>query len=225
METKTLSLDDCGLKFAASDGIFSGYGAVFGNVDSHKDVIAPGAFADVIKSGDPVHVYINHGWIRGELPVGRWGGLSEDTKGLIGEASLEMKMPAALNGYWAMKSGLVSGLSIGYKADPASIERRADGARVINRMLKLKEISIVTDPSNDLARIDAVKSADLLAAIDELKTIRDVECLLRDAAGLSKGAAVALVARVKAVLSAGDPQEEEAKAMQELAERFARLAA
>ena len=227
METKTLGMDQCGVKFAAAEGRFSGYGSVFGVVDSHKDIIMPGAFAEVIKTGDPVHVYVNHGWLRGELPVGKWTGLNEDQVGLAGEADLVMQMPSAANGYWAMKSGLVSGLSIGYLADPAGIERRQDGVRVIHRMKALKEISIVTDPSNQQARVTDVKSSELLEAIEEVKTVRDLESFLRDAGGLSKGAAEALVARVKSVLGVGEPspQGDETKAMAEALERFYRIGA
>lgn len=227
METKSLSLESCGLKFAGADGTFSGYGSVFGNVDSHKDIIMPGAFAEVIKSGNPVHVYVNHGWMRGELPVGKWDGLAEDAYGLKGDAGLQMQMPSAINAYWAVKGGLVSGLSIGYLPDPAGTERRSDGVRVIHRMKALKEISIVTDPSNRAAQITDVKSAELLDAIDEVKTIRDFECLLRDAAGLSKVAATALVARAKSIfVPQGEPVgTAEDKALKALADRLARLAA
>jgi HK97 family phage prohead protease len=227
METKTLLLSDCGLKFAAAEGSFSGYGSVFGILDSHKDIIMPGAYADVIKSGAPVHVYVNHGWLRGELPVGKWDALEEDTVGLKGAAGLQMQMPTAMNAYWAVKGGLVSGLSIGYLPDPAGVERRQDGTRVIHRMKMLKEISIVTDPSNRMAQITDIKSADILEAIDEVKTIRDLETLLRDAAGLSKSAATALVGRTKAILAPqGEPDgAAEAKVMQSLAERLQRLAA
>lgn len=224
VETKTLSSSDCAIKFAETEGRFTGYGSVFGVVDSHRDIIMPGAYADVIKSGDPVHVYVNHGWMRGDLPVGKWEGLKEDNVGLFGEAGMEMRMPSATNAFWAVKGNLVSGLSIGYLPDPAGIERRSDGVRVIHRMKMLKEISIVTDPSNKQAQITAIKSAEFLEMVDEVKTIRDLETLLRDAAGLSKGAATALVARAKAVLIAGEPQDAEAKAMQQLADRFARLA-
>ena len=41
----------CELKLAPSDTgemSFSGYGAVFGNIDSYGDVIQPGAFADTL---------------------------------------------------------------------------------------------------------------------------------------------------------------------------------
>jgi len=224
MELKNLSLSDCAIKFASAEGRFRGYGSVFGVVDSHKDVIMPGAYAEVIKSGDPVFTYVNHGWMRGELPVGKWEGLAEDAVGLIGESSLEMKMPSAANAFWAVKSNLVSGLSIGYVPDPAGIERRSDGVRVIHRMKRLKEISIVTDPSNAYAQITDVKNAGLLEAINEIESIRDLECLLRDAAGLTKGAAVALVARAKVVLSAGEPHDAQTKAMQAFADRLQRIA-
>lgn len=225
METKTLSLSDCGIKFAETEGRFSGYGSVFGVKDTHKDIIMPGAYSEVIKSGNPVHVYVNHGWLRGELPVGKWDDLSEDNVGLKGDAGLQMKMPSAVNAYWAVKGGLVNGLSIGYIADPAGVERQQDGTRVIHRMKALKEISIVTDPSNKFAQITDIKSIELLDAIEEIKSVRDLEGLLRDAAGLSKGAAVALVARARVVLGVGDPYEEQTKAMQAIADRLHRIAA
>lgn len=227
METKALALDECGIKFAAAEGTFTGYGSVFGVVDSHKDMIMPGAFAEVIKSGSPVHVYVNHGWLRGELPVGKWAGLAEDVKGLVGDAALQMQMPTAVNAYWAVKGELVTGLSIGYVPDPSGIERRQDGVRVIHRMKALREISIVTDPSNAQAQITDIKSADVLRAIEELKTVRDVESLLRDVAGFSKGAAAALVARAKSIVAEGEPghASAEAKYLQQIAQVTARLAA
>lgn len=227
METKALPIESCAIKFAGAEGAFSGYGSVFGNVDSHKDIVMPGAFAEVIKSGSPVHVYVNHGWTRGELPVGKWDSLAEDSYGLKGDASLQMQMPSAVNAYWAAKGGLVSGLSIGYLPDPAGTERRADGVRVIHRMKALKEISIVTDPSNRAAQILDVKSAEILGAIEEIKTIRDLESLLRDAAGLSKSAATALVSRAKLIfVPQGEPAgDAEQRAMKAVAERLQRMAA
>lgn len=228
VEVKALSLAHCDIKFAAAEGQFSGYGSVFGVVDSHKDIIMPGAFSEVLKSGNPVHVYVNHGWMRGELPVGKWDALTEDAVGLRGDAALQMKMPSAVNAYWAVKGDLVRGLSIGYLPDPSGVERRQDGTRVIHRMKALKEISVVTDPSNSYAQVTDIKSGDLLRQIEEVKTIRDFESLLRDAAGLNKAAATALVARVKSVLCGeGEPaaQSSEARALKDLTERLQRLAA
>lgn len=210
---KSLSLSDCDLKFAEAEGGFSGYGSVFGVVDAVSDLIMPGAYAEVLHSGAPVDVYVNHGWLRGELPVGRWNGLKEDPRGLSGAADLMMKMPTAANAYWAMKGGLVNGLSVAIIPDRKSTERRADGVRVIHRVAALKEISIVTDPANGEARVTEVKSTDELAEeISAIQTIRDFERFLRDAGGLSKGAADALTARAKTIFGLGDPGGEEVDA-------------
>ena len=52
-------------------------------------------------------------------------------------------------------------------------------------------------PADSAARIDlsSVKSAELEESIGDLETIRDFERFLRDAGGLSKGLAEALVSR------------------------------
>lgn len=223
MLRKTLSLSDADVKFAAADGVFTGYGSVFGVVDAHNDLIMPGAYADVLASGNPVDVYVNHDWINGALPVGRWSGLSEDARGLSGQAELVMQMRGGSDAYWAMKRGLVNGLSVAIIPDNKSTERRADGVRVIHRIKALKEISIVTDPANDQARVTDIKYMDdALEAVEELQTVRDFERFLRDAGGLSKGLATALVGRAKMIFATGElgQCDVEAKAMSELAKRL-----
>lgn len=223
MLRKTLSLSDAEVKFAGADGIFTGYGSVFGVVDAHNDLIMPGAYADVLSSGAPVDVYVNHDWINGALPVGRWNNLSEDARGLSGTAELVMQMRGGSDAYWAMKRGLVNGLSVAIIPDNKSIERRADGVRVIHRIKALKEISVVTDPANADARVTDVKFMDdALEAADEIQTVRDFERFLRDAGGLSKGLANALVSRAKLIFAQGEPgaAEAEAKAFAELEARI-----
>jgi uncharacterized protein len=221
---QTLSLNNCDIKFAAAEGAFSGYGSVFGNVDTKNDIIMPGAYAELLKDGGDVPVYVNHGWLNNALPVGKWSGLKEDDRGLFGEAGLVMQMPSAVDAYWGMKSGLVTGLSVAILPDAKATERRADGVRVIHRIKALKEISIVTDPANGEARVTDIKTADEVAQIE---TIRDFERFLREAGGLTKGATEALVARAKIIFSRGDPgiEEVEAKAMNELAAIMHRLQA
>ena len=88
------------IKFA-SDGTdameFSGYGAVFGNVDAYGDVIVPGAFADTLaaahKSGVfPAMLSQHGGWgmtAQDLTPVGVWSSLSEDGIGLKLDGDLE----------------------------------------------------------------------------------------------------------------------------------------
>jgi uncharacterized protein len=224
-----LPLNDCELKFAATaEGSFSGYGSVFGNVDLKGDIVMPGAYADVLASGAPVDVYVNHDWMSGQLPVGRWSDLKEDDRGLRGSADLVMQMHRAADAYHAMKAGLVSGLSVAFIPDPKAINRRSDGVREIHRVKALKEISIVTDPANPAAQVTSLKFAeatDLLEAIEQVGTLREFESFLRDAGGLTKGAAQALTARAKVIFGEREADEDpQVKQLAALADRFQRLA-
>jgi len=205
---QTLSLSDCEIKFAASEGSFSGYGSVFGVLDSKNDIIMPGAYAEVLKSGGGVPVYVNHGWLRGELPVGMWADLKEDDRGLYGQAGLVMQMPSAVNAYWGMKSGLVTGLSVAIIPDSKATERRSDGARVIHRIKAMKEISVVTEPANGESRIVDVKFKDEL---DQVETIRDFERLLRDVGAFDQAAAKLLTAKARDLFVQRDVGDEESQ--------------
>ena len=205
---QTLSLSDCDIKFASSEGSFSGYGSVFGVLDSKNDIIMPGAYAEVLKSGGGVPVYVNHGWLRGELPVGMWADLKEDDRGLYGQAGLVMQMPSAVNAYWGMKSGLVTGLSVAIIPDSKATERRSDGARVIHRIKAMKEISIVTEPANDESRIVDVKFKDEL---EQVETVRDFERLLRDVGAFDQAAAKLLTAKARDLFVQRDVGDEESQ--------------
>lgn len=207
METKQIDLTRCELKFADSIGEFSGYGSVFDVVDDQKDIVKPGAFDEVLKSGDPVKVYVNHGWKRGELPVGMWTDLEQDSVGLKGSAKLETRMPKALDAYWSVKSGMVNGLSIGFAIDPAAIEIRSGGGRIIHSFAYLKEISIVDVPSNGQSLITGVKEGYeeyILTEIGNVTTVRELERFLREVSGLTRAASAFLVSRARDVLIAGD---------------------
>lgn len=210
---QTLSLSECDIKFAASEGTFSGYGSVFGNVDSYDDVIMAGAYSEVLKKDQAVPVYVNHGWLDGKLPVGSWSGLKEDDRGLFGDASLVMKMPSAIDAYWGIKSGLVSGLSVAIVPDPEYTEYRADGIRIIHKIKMLKEISIVNEPANAEARVFSVKAAE---EIGRIETVRDFERLLRDVGAFNNATAKQLVAKAKDIFRQRDADEDaEAQSSQE----------
>ena len=215
---RDVSIIECDLKFAQTEGAFSGYGSVFGNIDQHGDIIMPGAFAEVLKTDDHVPAYVNHGWLRGDLPVGVWSSLKEDDRGLHGSAALVMQMPSAVDAYWGVKSGLVTGLSVAIIADKKTVERRGDGTRVIHHIKALKEISLVTDPANEAARVTDVKFGDDL---DSIETVRELERFLRDAGGLSKAAATTLIARAKTLFGGGTSPDDVTR---EIAERLRRIA-
>lgn len=221
---KHLSLSDVSLKMEGEAGRFAGYASVFGGVDDYGDTIVRGAFASTLRQHGMPKMFFNHDW--SSIPVGKWTKATEDDHGLLVEGEFTPGLAAADAVRAAMKHGTIDGLSIGGYVKQGDFELTENG-RVIRKWSKLVEVSPVVFPADAAARVDAdsVKGADLIEAINEIETIRDLESLLRDAAGLTKGAAIALVARARVVLGAGDPHEAQAKATQELVERIKRLAA
>lgn len=188
-------------------GSFEGYGAVYGNIDDHEDLIEPGAFAKSLLDRDRggralPPMYKMHGAMTGNRhePIGVWDAMSEDANGLHVKGRLiGLDTEQGKWTYAQLKEGALKGLSIGYRV-PAHGARKGSGRpgepkRVI-KMATLREISLVDDPSNALARVYAMKSlmaGDDAALADEIKTIRDFEDFLRDA-GFSNAAARAIAA-------------------------------
>lgn len=221
---KTLQLSDVQLKMDGDAGAFAGYASVFGGVDGYGDTIVRGAFESTLRNHGKPKMFFNHSW---GMPIGKWLVAKEDDKGLYVEGEFTPGLGQAADTRAAMKHGTLDGLSIGGYLKAGDYEETEKG-RIIRKWSHLVEVSPVVFPADGAARIDAdsVKTADVIEAIAAIDTVRDIESFLRDAGGLTKGAAAALVARVKVVLT--DPGEPgvgaaEAKQMQQLHERLARL--
>lgn len=199
MEFTTIPIGLAELKFTDDQSAFSGYASVFGGVDSYGDTIHPGAFSDVLARTDTFKMYLNHGWKSGALPIGKIR-VSEDSRGLrVERAEFTPGLASANEAKVAVAHGTVDGLSIGWRPDPERTKRKSGGiGRDIYRVAYLKEISIVDWPADEAARISDIKSA-----IEAANTIREIETVLRDAAGLSRAVAETLVSKIKA-LGCGD---------------------
>lgn len=198
------------VKFApdeAAAGSFEGYGAVFGNIDSHGDVIEPGAFAksllDRERAGRGLPpMYKMHGAVTGNRndPVGIWEAMSEDANGLHVKGRLVgLDTEQGKWTYAQMREGALKGLSIGYRVPPAGSRRGSGKAGEPQRYIKtalLREVSLVDDPSNVLARVYSAKSTDEDSQMwaDQIKTIRDFEEFLREVGDFSHAAAKAIAA-------------------------------
>lgn len=219
---KTLNLDAVDLKFDGERGTFAGYASVFGGVDSYGDTIVRGAFASSLKRNGKPKMFYNHDW---HMPIGKYVVAKEDEKGLWVEGEFTPDLTLSSEVRAAMKHGTVDGLSIGGFIKKGDYEE-TEGGRVIRRWDNLVEVSPVVFPADSAARVDAgsIKSTDI--DLEGIETVRDFERFLRDVGGLSKGAAVALVARAKAILSRGEPEEESAEARLEraLVDRVSRVA-
>lgn len=184
---------DYEVKAVDEAGRFSGYGSVFGVVDSYNEIVAPGAFLESLDEtrakGRTFPVLWQH---RTAEPIGNWdiSSLKEDTRGLLGDADLWLEeAPYARIAHRGMKSKAVTGLSIGYYVRESSFDEKTR-IRTLTK-LDLVEISIVTTPANDEARIDAVKAK---LAHGGMPTLPEFEQLLREA-GFSKTQAAVVANR------------------------------
>ena len=220
---KHLSLSDVSLKMSGDAGVFEGYASVFGGVDSYGDTIIKGAFESTLRNNGLPKMFFGHDW---GMPIGKWTSAKEDDNGLYVKGELTPGLGLAGDVHAALKHGTLDGLSIGGYIKLGDYDTTETG-RVIRKWSTLVEVSPVVFPADSAARVDGstVKGADLIEMINAIESVRDLESLLRDAAGLSKGAAVALVARAKEVLGVGEPHEVQTKAMQAIADRLARIAA
>lgn len=199
-----------------------GYGSVFGNVDAYGDVVAPGAFAQTLAEAKSSGVYpamlSQHGGLAGgdPTPVGVWTSLAEDERGLKVAGQLA-DTPRGQEIYALLKMQprpALSGLSIGFRALEWAERSKPDEPRRTLKAVKLYEISFVTFPANDRARVTDVKTA-----IDQIETLADVEEVLRDA-GFSRRDACALVSRTRMLAVAAQRDAADVEAVKAAARRL-----
>lgn len=197
------------MKFADGKvGAFSGYGAVFGNVDAGGDLIERGAFKQSLREwedkGKLPPMLLQHGGgifgggVDDMLPVGKWTSMEENAKGLKVEGELfAMTTERGQYIYEGLKAGAIDGLSIGYRVKEYTLGTKPNEPRRRLKTLELRELSIVTFPMNDRARVGSVKS---------IKTIREFEDFLRDVGGFSHAQAKAIASQG---FKASDPRDED----------------
>lgn len=216
MEFKSISLGDAELKFAPDTG-FTGYASKFGGVDSYGDTIHPGAFGRVAGSEAEVKMYFNHGWIKREIPIGKMRVVQDDVGLRVTSAEFTRGIRMADEAALAVQHQTVNGLSIGFRVKPESTKRKKDGpGRDIYEIDFLKEVSVVDWPADGSAVID-VKSS-----IEEAESLKEIESLLRDAAGFTRADACALVSRIKS-LAHGDRDAETKRLAEMVAAEFQRF--
>lgn len=142
------------LQVRSGHGVFTGYASVFGRRDAQGDIILPGAFAASLKKRGPAGVRMLFQHDPGE-PVGKWSEIRETAKGLYVRGVLNTKVQRGRELLALLEEGGLDGLSIGFRTVRARNER-AVGARLLLEV-DLWEISLVTFPMLDGARIDRIK--------------------------------------------------------------------
>ncbi|MFB0872561.1 MULTISPECIES: HK97 family phage prohead protease [unclassified Sphingobium] len=132
---------------------FAGYAAIFDRVDRGGDVVGAGAFGpdtggrlDV--AGIPLLWQHGPGSVIGTVESAR-----EDKRGLRVIARVSRRTAAGRAAAQALEGGAVDGLSFGYRVKAA----RGAGPREL-LALELVEVSLVTHPMQDGARVVGVEA-------------------------------------------------------------------
>lgn len=134
----------------AKTGVFSGYGSVVGNIDSYGDIIEPGAFAATLQAHRDAKTAPLMLWQhKTDQPIGRWTDFSEDKTGLFMVGQINLETSKGRDAWAHIEAGDINGLSIGYR----TVRSAPDG--ILNRLheLQLLEVSVVSFPANQAARI------------------------------------------------------------------------
>jgi len=139
-------------KSLSEEGAFTGYAAVFNNVDLGGDTIAPGAFTKTIRDKQNHPILWSHRM--GEV-LGVNKSYKEDDHGLMVEGQLVLSVQRAKEAYDLMKAGAVTGLSIGYETVADEYNYDTD-VRTLKEV-KLWEYSFTAFPMNPEAQVTGVK--------------------------------------------------------------------
>jgi|GEM_PF-208682 len=177
------------VKEVTDSGTFAGYGNVYGVVDQGDDIVAHDCFAESLSTMKAQKRMPALLWQhKASEPIGVYQNVYEDPKGLYVEGKLAMKTARGAEAYELLKMNALSGLSIGFETKEATHDQKS-GVRTIQKGI-LWECSLVTFPMNDLARVSAVKM------IEEIEDLSGAERYLREAGGVSRSEAKAMVSRI-----------------------------
>lgn len=209
MQRKNININNIELKMLGN-GSFSGYASTFGGVDSYGDTIMAGAYKGVIEEiqsgevGMP-KMFVNHRSF--DIPVGKYTEIEEDERGLFMTGEFTKGNPQADIIKAALQHGTIDGLSIGFMlGDFEMVEENGKTTRLIKSIKELPEVSIVTFPADENARVDltSVKST-----LDNIATVRDFEKFLREVAGFSNSLARETAKSARSIFSQMEFEEAE----------------
>jgi HK97 family phage prohead protease len=158
MDVKHMSLP-LRVKTLGGDGIFTGYASVFGELDQQNEIVAAGAFSRTLSKWRRQNRTPALLWMHDPTqPIGIWQSVREDASGLLVEGRLALRTQKGGEAYELLKLGALTGLSIGYRVVSSQIDAKRK-ARILTDV-DLFEISLVTFPANEAARVSDVKRRD-----------------------------------------------------------------
>ncbi len=182
LDQKTLSdsTDETG-----NFGFFSGYASTFGNMDQGGDVVMKGAFKSSLAEGKSIPLLWQHDTRK---PIGKIMTAKEDSSGLKVEGRINLGTNLGKDAYALMKAGDLGTMSIGYITQKATID---PATKVRNlKQISLKEVSLVSFPMNEDAKVTAVKN------VEECETLADIEDALEEK-GFTRTESRGIISKIK----------------------------
>lgn len=156
------------IKELSDSGAIEGLLAGFGDVDHGGDRLVPGCLTKSLAARTtPLPMLLCHDQKR---PIGAWHEWQEKPEGLYVKGSLTLATRDAQEAHALVKSGALTGLSVGWKPRDGVIDRKA-GVRTIT-VADLHEGSLVPVPMHSRTRITSIK---------EIGGARDLEEMFREA--------------------------------------------
>ena len=192
VEYKELSFSGLEVKQDGETNVIEGYASVFGNEDHVGDVVERGAFIKSIAERMPKMLWQH----KMDKPIGVYTEIREDDRGLYVKGKLA-NTPLGNEVAELARMGAIDSMSIGYSIPQGGAEfDRQNDIRLL-KQVDLFEISLVTFPANEQAKIISAKN-------DLPRTEREFEKFLRDAGYSRKQATAITLAGFKAESSQRD---------------------
>jgi HK97 family phage prohead protease len=191
-ECKALEVEDDNFFY------FEGYLSTYGNVDLGGDIIEKGAFDESLKRITPELLWQH----KSNEVIGVFTEITSDDKGLFVKGKLP-KTDSLVSGRVIpqMKVGSVRSMSIGYW--PKEFDYDSDANIRTIKEIVLYEGSLVSQPMNPEAAVTDMKSFGI-DDVENIKTKREFEALLRESGAFSNKSAVYLASRFQED-DAGEP--------------------
>ena len=152
MENKSLALQEVEVKGEGTHLYLEGYAAVYGNIDSYRDIIQAGAFDAFLASEDAKRVKFCYNHDTHDV-IGVVESLYSDEKGLKFKAKLSNTTRGKDVGE-LIQDGALSEFSIGYMVEDATYKE--DGVRLLTKLF-LYEFSVVSRAANPEATLTATE--------------------------------------------------------------------
>lgn len=178
------------LKALSETGEFEGLASVFNVEDQVRDIVAPGAFKKSLRAAKrrgrmPALLWQHDS----REPIGAWLDMRETDEGLYAKGKLLInEIPRAKQAHALLQAGGLSGLSIGFQTIMSEMNDKT-GVRTLTEV-ELWEVSLVTFPALDVARVANVKAK---IAGGDVPTRREMEYWLTREIGCSRKRARALL--------------------------------